>query len=170
MNTVFIAVGSNLDHPPSQIKAGLEQLAEFSHIAALSNWYRSTPLGPTDQQDFLNGAVKIETPLDAFSLLTALQQIEHNQHRRRLIHWGPRTLDLDIALFNQSSIYHKRLTVPHAELLNRDFVLKPLADIDPDLTLPSGKTIQDALSQVPDNQLVKLNELDDYDSCGHNNY
>jgi 2-amino-4-hydroxy-6-hydroxymethyldihydropteridine diphosphokinase len=94
------------------------------------------------------------------ALLDELQNIEQKHGRERLRHWGPRTLDLDILVFGHEVLDDERLTVPHRELPNRDFVLQPLLDLKPDLTLPDGTPVAQLRSQCPDNGLRKLPSAD----------
>jgi 2-amino-4-hydroxy-6-hydroxymethyldihydropteridine diphosphokinase len=104
----------------------------------------------------VNGAVHLRTDLSAHELLDCLQAIEQAHGRERVRHWGPRTLDLDLLLFGQVTLKDARLTVPHAELANRDFVLQPLLDLAPELALPDGTTVAELRRDCPDNQLRKL--------------
>lgn len=158
----FIGLGSNLAEPSVQLAQAVVRLAALpeTELIAQSPFYRSRPVGPQDQPDFVNGAVWLRTSLSPLALLDQLQAIEQAHGRERLEHWGPRTLDLDILLYGQQSIDCERLTVPHSELQNRDFVLQPLLDLAPDLALPDGRSIADLRGQCPDNQLQKLNPID----------
>lgn len=158
LNTAYIGLGSNLDNPAQQILIAVEKIDSLPETTLVStaNFYRSAPVGPKDQPDFINTAVKIETGLTPEELLQALQQIETNQGRVKVRHWGERNIDLDILLYNASEQCSPTLTIPHAELLNRDFVIRPLLDITPNLALPSGVTLQSALAKCHDNQLKNL--------------
>tara|TARA_Y100000748_G_scaffold234989_1_gene198947 strand:- start:157 stop:486 length:330 start_codon:yes stop_codon:yes gene_type:complete len=91
--------------------------------------YKSKPLGPKNQPNFINAVVKIKTNYDPIELLDALQDIENKHHRRRTKKWGPRTLDLDILIFNHIEMNNERLVIPHPEIINRDFVLIPLFEV-----------------------------------------
>ncbi len=162
MNTTFIALGSNLDSPPLQIHKAIKALSSLGTLESISRWYQSSPLGPSDQPDYLNGAVKLKTQLDPFELLSSLHDIENQHERKRTIRWGARTLDLDILLFNQSSLYSKHLIIPHKELTHRDFVVLPLLDIDEMLTLPDGQLLSGVLSTLPNNDLQQLSSIDAY--------
>ncbi|MBK5074506.1 2-amino-4-hydroxy-6-hydroxymethyldihydropteridine diphosphokinase [Budviciaceae bacterium CWB-B4] len=152
MTQVFIALGSNLNQPLAQVEAALNAIKQIpqTHLIACSPLYRTKPLGPQDQPDYLNAVVELETQLSAEHLLDATQAIELNQGRERKEHrWGPRTLDLDILLFGNQTINTPRLTVPHYDMHNRGFMLYPLADIAPDLIFPDGSTLASLLSRVP---------------------
>lgn len=134
MTLAFIALGSNLAAPLEQVNAAVAALAEIpnSRIVAVSSFYRTPPLGPQDQPDYLNAAVALETGLAAEALLDNTQRIELQQGReRKAERWGPRTLDLDIMLFGEQVIDSERLTVPHYDMKNRGFMLWPLFEIAP---------------------------------------
>lgn len=151
MTLAFIAIGSNLSAPLEQVNAAIQALADIpqSRIVAVSSFYRTPPLGPQDQPDYLNAAVALETALDAESLLDNTQRIELQQGReRKAERWGPRTLDLDIMLFGDAIIRTGRLTVPHYDMKNRGFMLWPLIEIAPQLTFPTGESLQAVLEHL----------------------
>ncbi|QMI36517.1 2-amino-4-hydroxy-6-hydroxymethyldihydropteridine diphosphokinase [Escherichia fergusonii] len=141
MTIAYIAIGSNLASPLEQVNAAVKALSEIpqSKILAVSSFYRTPPLGPQDQPDYLNAAVALETSLAPEALLNHTQRIELQQGRvRKAERWGPRTLDLDIMLFGNEVINTERLTVPHYDMKNRGFMLWPLFEIAPDLVFPDG--------------------------------
>nr|WP_217706220.1 2-amino-4-hydroxy-6-hydroxymethyldihydropteridine diphosphokinase [Cronobacter sakazakii] len=147
----FIALGSNLAEPLSQVNNALAALARIpgSRIVATSSFYRTPPLGPQDQPDYLNAAVALETTLSAEALLDNTQRIELEQGRvRKAERWGPRTLDLDIMLFGDATINTGRLTVPHYDMKNRAFMLLPLSEIAPALRFPDGERLVDVLERL----------------------
>lgn len=152
MTLAYIAIGSNLASPLEQVNAAVQALGEIpqSRIVAVSSFYRTPPLGPQDQPDYLNAAVVLETALSAETLLDNTQRIELQQGRvRKEERWGPRTLDLDIMLFGHETINTERLTVPHYDMKNRGFMLWPLFEVAPDLIFPDGtplKSILDGLN------------------------
>lgn len=154
----YVGLGSNLEDPTAQLARAVAELASLpdTTLLAQSAFYASRPVGPQDQPDFVNGAVQLTTKLSPYQLLDHLQAIEQAHGRERLRHWGPRTLDLDLLLYGNDSIHDERLTVPHAELANRDFVLQPLLDLNPELTLPDGGRIETLRQACPDNQLRLL--------------
>jgi len=158
MTAAYIGLGSNLADPAAQLAAALSALAALpdTRLVAQSPFYRSKPVGPQDQPDFVNGAALLDTGLPPLDLLDHLHAIEQAHGRQRLQHWGPRTLDLDLLLYGQQSINSDRLTVPHAELANRDFVLQPLLDLSPNLTLPDGRSLSSFRQQCPDDGLIRL--------------
>ncbi len=157
----YVGLGSNLQDPTAQLARAVMELARLPEttLQAQSPFYASRPVGPQDQPDFVNGAVALSTKLPALQLLDHLQAIEQAHGRERKQHWGPRTLDLDLLLYGQEAITHERLTVPHPELPNRDFVLQPLLDLAPELALPDGRRIDQLRTQCPDNHLRKLPPL-----------
>ncbi|MGO1462858.1 MAG: 2-amino-4-hydroxy-6-hydroxymethyldihydropteridine diphosphokinase [Marinobacter sp.] len=154
----YIGLGSNLKEPAAQLAKAVAELAVLPQttLIAQSPFYASRPVGPQDQPDFVNGAVWLSTELTPHTLLDQLQSIEQAHGRKRHRHWGPRTLDLDLLVFGNQTLDDERLTIPHRELPYRDFVLQPLLDLNPDLTLPDGVAIASLRSQCPDNQLRRL--------------
>lgn len=156
--SAYIGLGSNLADPLGQLARAVAALAQLpaTTLVAQSPFYSSRPVGPQDQPDFVNGAVRVDTGLTPLQLLDQLQAIEKSHGRERVQHWGPRTLDLDLLLFGDREIHESRLTVPHPELPNRDFVLQPLLDLNPGLTLPDGRTLADLRMACADNKLRPL--------------
>ncbi|WP_238083181.1 2-amino-4-hydroxy-6-hydroxymethyldihydropteridine diphosphokinase [Pseudescherichia vulneris] len=151
MTRVYIALGSNLASPLSQVTAAIDALGAIpdSQIVAVSSFYRTPPLGPQDQPDYLNAAVALETSLAPEALLDHTQRIELDQGRvRKAERWGPRTLDLDIMLFGDETIATPRLTVPHYDMKNRGFMLWPLFEIAPELHFPDGETLASVLARL----------------------
>ncbi|CAI8882332.1 2-amino-4-hydroxy-6-hydroxymethyldihydropteridine diphosphokinase [Kosakonia quasisacchari] len=151
MTLAYIAIGSNLASPLDQVNAAITAIGEIpqSRIVAVSSLYRTPPLGPPDQPDYLNAAVALETPLAPETLLDHTQRIELQQGRvRKAERWGPRTLDLDIMLFGSLTLNTERLTVPHYDMKNRGFMLWPLFEIAPDLHFPDGTSLQDTLASL----------------------
>ena len=143
MTLVYIALGSNLASPLEQAQAAIRALGEIPHsrVVAVSSFYRTPPLGPQDQPDYLNAAVALETALPP--------EIELQQGRvRKAERWGPRTLDLDIMLFGDAVINSERLTVPHYDMKNRGFMLWPLFEIAPDLHFPDGPALRAVLDNL----------------------
>ncbi|WP_312229843.1 2-amino-4-hydroxy-6-hydroxymethyldihydropteridine diphosphokinase [Pseudescherichia sp.] len=151
MTLVYIALGSNLASPLTQVNAAIAALGTIpdSQIVAVSSFYRTPPLGPQDQPDYLNAAVALETTLPPEALLDHTQRIELDQGRvRKAERWGPRTLDLDIMLFGEETITTPRLTVPHYDMKNRGFMLWPLFEIAPALRFPDGETLASVLDHL----------------------
>jgi len=151
MTLVYIALGSNLASPLEQVQAAIRALGDIPHsrVVNVSSFYRTPPLGPQDQPDYLNAAVALETTLAPDALLDHTQRIELQQGRvRKAERWGPRTLDLDIMLFGDEVINSPRLTVPHYDMKNRGFMLWPLFEVAPDLTFPDGASLQAVLQNL----------------------
>ncbi|WP_295803095.1 2-amino-4-hydroxy-6-hydroxymethyldihydropteridine diphosphokinase [uncultured Microbulbifer sp.] len=158
MTCVYIGLGSNLAHPVEQLRSALTAMEAIARtrVDTCSAFYSSAPIGPGEQPDYVNAVARLETDLDAIALLDALQAIENQHGRERSIRWGARTLDLDILLFGSDIIETPRLSVPHPRMTERNFVLQPLAELVPDLTLPDGRSLQKLLQQCPPNRLHKL--------------
>jgi len=154
----YIGLGSNLDNPLKHVEQAFSELAELDscRLVKASPIYRSAPVGPQDQPDFINAVAEIETTLEAHVLLDQLQDIEQKHQRIRERHWGPRTLDLDLLLYGNSQINTERLCVPHAFMHERSFVLYPLADIAPDLIMPNDVTLSSLLVACPMGSLTKI--------------
>ncbi|MEI6860503.1 MAG: 2-amino-4-hydroxy-6-hydroxymethyldihydropteridine diphosphokinase [Shewanella sp.] len=143
MAKVYVALGANLTQPESQLDSACKALSALadSNIRptfTISSYYRSAPMGDVVQPDYINAVACFHTLLEPVVLLGALQKIENEQGRVRLERWGPRTLDLDLLLYDNQTIDTPSLTVPHYGMQQRSFVLIPLAEIAPDLTLPCG--------------------------------
>lgn len=141
----YIGLGSNLEMPVEQVNTAVREIRLSDGIRALSvsGLYRTAPVGPQDQDYFINAVMKIETLLSPDDLLKRLQGIEQQHHRIRTVHWGPRTLDLDILLYGNDVVDLPHLRIPHPEMKRRGFVLVPLLDIAPDLVLPDGSSVSD---------------------------
>lgn len=156
MTLAYIAVGSNLADPVRQATQAIAALKRLpcSQFLCASSLYSSTPMGPQDQPDYINAVVAIDTTLSPLSLLDQTQAVELAHGRvRKSDRWGPRTLDLDIILYGDQQIDSERLTIPHYGMHERAFVLCPLAEIAPDLTLPDGRQLQQLLKYVDKQQL-----------------
>lgn len=158
MAQVFIALGANLSDPLTTLQQAVTTLQEHPALraVAISSFYRSKPMGPQNQPDYVNAVAQFETDLSPLALLDTMQNIEQQYGRQRLQHWGPRTLDLDILLYDQRVIQEPRLTIPHPGLTVRDFVLVPLAELAPHLILPDGRSINALLASMIDHDLIKI--------------
>lgn len=151
MTLVYIAIGSNLASPLEQVNAAVSALDEIpdSRVISVSSFYRTPPLGPQDQPDYLNAAVALETSLAPEKLLDHTQRIELQQGRtRKAERWGPRSLDLDIMLFGDEVINTPRLTIPHYDMKNRGFMLWPLFEVAPELFFPDGIALRTVLANL----------------------
>jgi 2-amino-4-hydroxy-6-hydroxymethyldihydropteridine diphosphokinase len=154
-HTVYIGLGSNLNHPQQQVRTALDELARLAHSQFIkaSSLYLSAPLGPPEQKHYINAVAEIKTQLEPLVLLNALQAIEQAHQRVRQQHWGSRTLDLDILLYGDKFYRDERLTIPHAHMAQRLFVLQPLAEIAPCIEIPGQGNIQALLVKCPDWEL-----------------
>lgn len=160
METVYIALGSNLNQPIKQLQAALSAMAALpnTQLEKVSAFYQSIPLGPQDQPDYVNAVACLTTALSPLSLLDQLQQIENEQGRVRVRRWGERTLDLDILLYADQVIRSERLTVPHYDMHNREFVIVPLYDIAPQLILPCGTPLATLYQPFKQHNMHKLSD------------
>lgn len=148
----FIGLGSNLSDPVEQIKTAKASINKSDGILewAFSSLYRSVPMGPANQPGYVNAVMAVETTLSARDLLRVMQKIENSQGRvRGAERWGARTLDLDLLLYGQDIIETEELTVPHYGLTERAFVLYPLAEISPNLTVPNKGALDELLKCCP---------------------
>ncbi len=146
-----IALGSNMGHREDTLKEAMIRMErQCGTIVCRSSMIETRAYGYTDQADFMNMVLLLETMMEPLDLLHALQSIEKELGRVRTIHWGPRTIDLDIIFFEDRVIDHPELRVPHPDFRNRDFVLIPAAEILPDYLDPeTGLTLQELLRNLP---------------------
>jgi len=159
MARAFIALGSNLNHPRTQVLRGLETLARLpqTELVARSRLYRSAPWGVREQPDFVNAAAELQTTLEPRELLDALLVIERNTGRERNgRRWGPRVLDLDLLLYGNHVLHEPGLTLPHPHLHERAFVLLPLNDLAPDLDVPGRGLVRELLARVDADDCVAM--------------
>lgn len=145
MARAFVALGSNLQRPDRQVMAAIRELDELPGLAVLrrSSLYRTAPVGYRDQPEFINAVAEVETSLKPRELLAALLSLERLHGRRRTFPNAPRTLDLDLLLYENLSFSEPGLTVPHPRLAERAFVLVPLAEIAPELDIPGHGRAQE---------------------------
>ena len=130
-HTAYIALGSNLGDRERYLRFAV---SELSNVVAMSQVFETAPVGgPDDQGAYLNMVVQIETPLDPYALIRRCQRIEANALRQRIVHWGPRTLDVDLLFYDDINITSEALTVPHPRTFERRFVLAPLSEVAPQL-------------------------------------
>lgn len=150
-HTAYIALGSNMGDRHAYLTQAVEALDRHPdcQVVKVSDYIVTAPYGGVEQEDFLNGALELSTLLSPEELLEFLHEIEQEAHRERLIRWGPRTLDLDILLYDNQIIDTPDLHIPHAEMHLRDFVLIPMAQIAPWLRHPlTGQTMAQMLSSL----------------------
>lgn len=142
-----IALGSNMGDRQNYLKQGAAEISRrVGTVLKQSSVWETKAYGVTNQPDFLNMALSAETDMNPEELLHELLTIEKEQHRKRIIHWGPRTLDLDLIYYGDQIIHSDDLTVPHPDRCNREFVLGPIAEIEPDFVDPEqNKTVLELL-------------------------
>lgn len=148
---VYLAVGSNMGEKRKYITEGIAALREHKliEVERVSKLLETEPYGGVEQDTFLNGALVVRTLLNPVELLDVLHKIEAAAGRERLIHWGPRTLDLDIIFYDKLVYEDEQLIIPHVDMQNRYFVLKPLAELIPNYRHPVlGKTVSEMLAAV----------------------
>jgi len=150
---VYLSLGANLGDRERQIEAALAEIDQLdgTQVARVSSLYDTEPVGEIEQPRFLNAVAQVETELTPGRLLWNLKLIERRLGRTRAHRWGPRKIDIDILLFDDWVVDDPGLTIPHVELRNRDFVLIPLAELAPELELPTtGEqigTLREALGE-----------------------
>lgn len=159
MHCVYLGLGANLNSPKKQLDnaiAALKKLPDCEFIS-VSHYYASKPMGPQDQPDYINAVACINTTLSPEKLLDLTQAIELEHGRvRKAERWGPRTLDIDMLLFDAQTINTERLIVPHYGLTEREFVVYPLLELAPKLILPSGIALHTIANTLPLNNLQQL--------------
>lgn len=146
---VYVAFGSNLGDKEQHIRNAIGRMKAHPHIMVqcVSDFIATEPYGGVEQPEFLNGVMAIETLLTPQELLEFLHEVEKAEGRERKIHWGPRTLDLDILLYDNLIYEDENLVIPHVDMQNRDFVLIPMAQIAPNLRHPVYKKTMLELSR-----------------------
>lgn len=150
-NKAYLSLGSNMGKREDYLRQALSALEATGQIKItnFSSIYETEPVGYTDQADFLNMAIEIATSYSANDLLDECLQIEKTLGRKRILHWGPRTVDIDVILYNQNQINTENLIVPHPRMHVRAFVLVPLAEMNPTLNVPGlNQTVKQLLMQV----------------------
>ncbi|OGP53273.1 MAG: 2-amino-4-hydroxy-6-hydroxymethyldihydropteridine diphosphokinase [Deltaproteobacteria bacterium RBG_13_52_11b] len=154
----FIGIGSNMGDKVRRCEEAISEILKVDRhtLLAKSSFFKTQPMGYTLQDWFVNGVIKIETELEALDLLHSLKTIERQMGRVKTFRWGPRAIDLDILLFDGTNIEIPELQIPHPRLHERQFVLVPLAEIDPNLLHPVlKKTVQGLLEDLKENQGVE---------------
>ena len=154
----YIGLGSNIGDKVNQCEKAISEILRVDRhkLLAKSSLFKTKPIGYTSQDWFVNGVIKIETDLEPLDLLRILKAIESRLGRTKTFHWGPRPIDLDILLFDESEIRMKELQIPHPLMHERQFVLIPLVEIDRNLTHPIlKKTIKELLENIKEDQGVE---------------
>lgn len=159
MANVYLSLGSNMESRIGYLEKAISKLRlmKDSEVTAISSIYETDPVGYIDQPSFLNLVVCIKTTLPPFELLAETQQIENELGRKREIRWGPRTIDLDILLYDQENMKMESLTLPHPRMWQRSFVIIPLLEVAPDLIFDvQGVTLKQVYDQLQDKEGVRM--------------
>ena len=143
-----IALGSNIGDTHSHLHHAVVELEKFLDVIAVSSFYRTAPVGGPPQDDYLNAVLVGNCDLEPLDLLVAMQEIELLAGRVREVHWGPRTLDLDLIQYGDHEIHEPHLEIPHPRAHERAFVLEPWLEIDPDAELIGHGAVREILSQL----------------------
>lgn len=160
MANVYLSIGSNIGEREMYLQFALDALARHEQITVerVSSIYETAPVGYVDQDDFLNIAVQVTTTLPPIELLDVCQRIEEEGDRQRIVRWGPRTLDIDILMYDKECLTTERLTLPHPRMTERAFVLVPLAEIAPDVVEPTTQQRIAELAQRIEGDVQKIKE------------
>lgn len=148
---VYLSIGSNMGDKKAHLDQAVERMRADSRtkVEKVSEYIVTEPVGGVEQEDFLNGAVLVRTLRSPEEFLELIGEIEAEQKRERLVHWGPRTIDVDILLYDDEIIQTKELIIPHKEMKNREFVLKPMVELAPYKKHPlTGQTMEMLLLQL----------------------
>ena len=158
MGNIFIALGSNLGNPKEQVKKGILSIKKIVGVKILneSNLYETPPVGILNQPNFINAVIKIDSDLGPYELLNKLLIIESVAGRIRIDKNGPRTLDLDILLYDSLVLNEKKLTIPHPRMHERLFVLMPLKDIDETIVIPTHGAIIDIINKLVPENIIRI--------------
>lgn len=154
-----IGLGSNLGDRARHIAEAIGGLSEAGSLVEVSSLYETAPVGGPEQGPYLNAVAVIDTDLSAQDLLQRCLAIERDQGRERRERWGPRTIDLDILLYGDQTVADRSLTIPHPHLTKRRFVLEPLIEVWPDVTLPDGTALAGLLYGVAEQKVRKVEAL-----------
>ena len=159
MNSAYIGLGTNLGDRESYLMNAIEELSSHpsNRITAVSSIYETDPWGYEEQGKFLNMVICLQTELSPQDLLACCMYGAKKLGRKREIRWGPRTIDLDILLYNQENIVTENLIIPHPRIMERAFVAIPLVELDKDITLPNmDKPVREVMDDIPDKKGVRV--------------
>ena len=160
MKTLYLSLGSNMGDKESYLKKAIDQLEEFFTVSSRSSVYETEPLDYTDQDVFLNQVIKMESDKDISEIFRLTKDIEESLERKRNFKYGPRTIDIDILLYESEVICSSELTIPHPRMRERRFVLEPLLEVSNDpLIPPDDKRVSDYLDQVQDQKVKQYIEM-----------
>jgi len=157
-HVAYVGIGSNLDEPQARVRAAFDALDGLprSRVTARSSLYRSAPLGGPPQPDYVNAVARLATALEPQALLEALLAIEAQQGRERGARDAPRTLDLDLLMYDDAALARPGLQLPHPRLHERRFALAPLVEIDPLLSVPGRRRAADLLAHCAEQRLERI--------------
>ena len=158
MNDVFVGIGGNVDSPLKRAYTAVSMLNQLNStsVTGVSPIYTTSPVGLTDQPDFINLVVELQTALLPEQFFEELKRIEVALGRTRTIRWGPRVIDLDVLLFGDVEVNTDTLVIPHPRMLERRFVLAPLLDLRPDCVMPkSGVRLADEFERLPAQGIIR---------------
>lgn len=150
MTLATLAIGSNLGDRLKYLQSAIDGLLDNSQIKIIniSQVYETKPMGGPQQDNFLNAVVEIDTSLSPDELLSFIQKLEFEANRVREVHWGPRTLDVDILVYGDLVSKNPNLTIPHPRISERPFVLIPWYEISPEITIPELGNLKDLFNQI----------------------
>ncbi|TCK93307.1 2-amino-4-hydroxy-6-hydroxymethyldihydropteridine diphosphokinase [Natranaerovirga hydrolytica] len=159
MTKAYLGLGSNMGDKKNNLKKAIEQLSNHSaiKICNISSLYETEPVGYTNQDDFYNLVIEIQTSLEPYDLLAYVNEVENNLKRKRDIRWGPRTMDIDILLYNGYSSTDEKLTVPHPRMTERAFVIVPLYELNSNLVI-QGTPIEDIYNTINKESIKKIED------------
>lgn len=157
MHKAYLSLGSNIGQKVDYLNNAVDIISknEFIHKVKVSSFYATDPVGYLDQDEFVNIAVEVETSLTPYQLLQVCQDVETDLNRIRLIRWGPRTIDVDIILYDELFMEDEKLTIPHPRMSERGFVLIPLDELNPKLVV-NGVSIKSMIDNLPPSGVRKL--------------
>ncbi|MCH5585881.1 2-amino-4-hydroxy-6-hydroxymethyldihydropteridine diphosphokinase [Shimazuella sp. AN120528] len=157
----YLGLGANLGDPINQLQQALALLHHSGGVSVrrISSLYETSPVGYLDQPNFFNLVAEIDTVLPPTELLQAAQKVEQCLHRVRLERFGPRTMDVDILLYDHRIIDTVELTIPHPRLLERAFALIPLHELTGEIILPTGQSLDEAMRALPKDQWIKKRDF-----------
>jgi 2-amino-4-hydroxy-6-hydroxymethyldihydropteridine diphosphokinase len=157
MTIAYLALGSNLGDRLQNLREAARRLAARMSIVRVSDVFETKPWGVTDQPKFLNCALEAETELELLALLEFVKRVEREMGRAESVRYGPRLIDIDILMYGERILKNDVLEIPHPRMRERRFVLAPLAQIAPELRVPtSGETVSALLRKLPDNGDVEF--------------
>lgn len=156
LSRAYLSLGSNMGDRLENLRSAVSMLSDVDGLSVerVSGVYRSEPVGVKDQREFLNAVIMVETELEPLALLRSVLEIEKRCGRKRDLRWGPRTLDIDILLFDGMEIDLPELSIPHPMMITRRFVLEPLVEIAPDAVLPDGVRAEEVLGSLRSDEWV----------------